>query len=136
MRTPWTSPAAHREFGREGLPGLADGTRIYASTFSRLFEFFKINTAIAYHYYCEYMNLNSWKTVTQLPPNTGMQRNVTKSATPYPSQTCHCDAYTLRTALGRIGVPDDIGGVVAFLCSEGGRWVNAQRLEASGGEFL
>jgi NAD(P)-dependent dehydrogenase (short-subunit alcohol dehydrogenase family) len=40
------------------------------------------------------------------------------------------------TALGRVGVPDDIGGVVAFLCSEDGRWVNAQRLEASGGMFL
>ncbi len=40
------------------------------------------------------------------------------------------------TALGRVGVPDDIGGVVAFLCSEAGRWVNAQRLEVSGGMFL
>jgi NAD(P)-dependent dehydrogenase (short-subunit alcohol dehydrogenase family) len=40
------------------------------------------------------------------------------------------------TALGRVGVPDDIGGVVAFLCSEEGRWVNGQRLEASGGIFL
>jgi NAD(P)-dependent dehydrogenase (short-subunit alcohol dehydrogenase family) len=41
-----------------------------------------------------------------------------------------------QTALGRVGMPDDIGGVVAFLCSEEGRWVNAQRLEASGGMFL
>ena len=41
-----------------------------------------------------------------------------------------------QTALGRVGVPDDIGGVVAFLCSKEGRWVNAQRLEASGGMFL
>jgi NAD(P)-dependent dehydrogenase (short-subunit alcohol dehydrogenase family) len=41
-----------------------------------------------------------------------------------------------QTSLGRVGVPDDIGGVVAFLCSEEGRWVNAQRLEASGGVFL
>ncbi|GEP45956.1 SDR family NAD(P)-dependent oxidoreductase [Brevifollis gellanilyticus] len=39
-------------------------------------------------------------------------------------------------ALGRVGVPDDIGGVVNFLCSEEGRWVNAQRVEASGGMFL
>ena len=39
-------------------------------------------------------------------------------------------------ALGRVGVPDDIGGVVAFLCSDAGRWVNGQRLEASGGMFL
>ena len=41
-----------------------------------------------------------------------------------------------QTALGRIGVTDDIGGVVAFLCSEEARWVNGQRLEVSGGIFL
>lgn len=40
------------------------------------------------------------------------------------------------TALGRVGVPDDIGGVVAFLCSEEGRWVNGQRIEVSGGIHL
>lgn len=37
------------------------------------------------------------------------------------------------TALGRAGLPDDIGGVVAFLCSEEARWVNGQRIEVSGG---
>ena len=37
------------------------------------------------------------------------------------------------TALGRPGVADDIGGVVAFLCTEDARWVNAQRIEVSGG---
>jgi NAD(P)-dependent dehydrogenase (short-subunit alcohol dehydrogenase family) len=41
-----------------------------------------------------------------------------------------------QTALGRVGLPDDIGGLVAFLCSEEGRWLNAQRIEASGGMFL
>ncbi|GAB3720693.1 SDR family NAD(P)-dependent oxidoreductase [Spirosoma lituiforme] len=40
------------------------------------------------------------------------------------------------TALGRVGLPDDIGGVVAFLCSEEARWINAQRIEVSGGMFL
>lgn len=40
------------------------------------------------------------------------------------------------TALGRVGLPDDIGGVVAFLCSEEGRWVNGQRIEVSGGMML
>lgn len=40
------------------------------------------------------------------------------------------------TALGRVGLPEDIGGVVAFLCSEAGRWVNAQRIEVSGGMNL
>lgn len=40
------------------------------------------------------------------------------------------------TALGRVGVPDDIGGVVAFLCTEEARWINAQRIEVSGGAML
>ncbi len=37
------------------------------------------------------------------------------------------------TALGRPGVAEDIGSVVAFLCTEEARWVNGQRIEASGG---
>lgn len=41
-----------------------------------------------------------------------------------------------QTALGRVGLPDDIGGVVAFLCTDDARWVNAQRIEVSGGQFL
>lgn len=40
------------------------------------------------------------------------------------------------TALGRPGVAEDIGGVVAFLCSEDSRWVNGQRIEVSGGMML
>jgi NAD(P)-dependent dehydrogenase (short-subunit alcohol dehydrogenase family) len=40
------------------------------------------------------------------------------------------------TALGRVGLPDDIGGVVAFLCTEDARWVNAQRIEVSGGQAI
>lgn len=41
-----------------------------------------------------------------------------------------------QTALGRVGVPDDIGGVIAALLSDDNRWINAQRIEASGGMFL
>lgn len=41
-----------------------------------------------------------------------------------------------QTALGRVGEAEDIGGIVAFLCSEDGRWINAQRIEASGGVFI
>ena len=41
-----------------------------------------------------------------------------------------------QTALGRAGVPDDIGGVIAALLSEDNRWINGQRIEASGGMFL
>jgi NAD(P)-dependent dehydrogenase (short-subunit alcohol dehydrogenase family) len=37
------------------------------------------------------------------------------------------------TALGRVGLPDDIGPMIASLLSEENRWVNAQRIEASGG---
>lgn len=40
------------------------------------------------------------------------------------------------TALGRVGLPDDIGGIVAFLCSDDGKWINGQRIEATGGIFL
>lgn len=40
------------------------------------------------------------------------------------------------TALGRTGLPDDIGGVVAFLCSEEAYWINAQRIEVSGGQAI
>jgi NAD(P)-dependent dehydrogenase (short-subunit alcohol dehydrogenase family) len=37
------------------------------------------------------------------------------------------------TALGRAGLPDDIGPMIASLLSEDNRWVNAQRIEVSGG---
>jgi NAD(P)-dependent dehydrogenase (short-subunit alcohol dehydrogenase family) len=40
------------------------------------------------------------------------------------------------TALGRVGKPEDIGGVVAFLCSKDAGWINAQRIEVSGGQNL
>jgi NAD(P)-dependent dehydrogenase (short-subunit alcohol dehydrogenase family) len=43
------------------------------------------------------------------------------------------DQLSSITALGRVGVPDDIGGVVAFLCSEEARWINGQRIEVAGG---
>ena len=41
-----------------------------------------------------------------------------------------------QTALGRVGLPDDIGGVFASLLSPDNRWINAQRIEASGGMFV
>lgn len=40
------------------------------------------------------------------------------------------------TALGRAGLPDDVGGVIAFLCTEDAKWVNGQRIEVSGGMVL
>lgn len=46
------------------------------------------------------------------------------------------DFIAAQTALGRAGVPDDIGGVIAALLSDDNRWLNAQRIEASGGMFV
>ncbi|OKA95916.1 short-chain dehydrogenase [Aeromonas salmonicida subsp. salmonicida] len=42
------------------------------------------------------------------------------------------DFIASQTALGRVGQPDDIGGLIAALLSDDNRWVNAQRIEASG----
>lgn len=40
------------------------------------------------------------------------------------------------TALGRVGLPDDVGGAVAALLSDDSQWVNGQRIEVAGGIFL
>lgn len=40
------------------------------------------------------------------------------------------------TALGRVGVPDDIGPMIASLLGEQNRWINAQRIEVSGGQAI
>lgn len=41
-----------------------------------------------------------------------------------------------QTALGRAGVPDDIGGFIAALLADDHRWISGQRIEVSGGMFL
>lgn len=38
-----------------------------------------------------------------------------------------------QSAFGRVGQADDIGSVVAFMCSEDSKWINGQRIETSGG---
>jgi NAD(P)-dependent dehydrogenase (short-subunit alcohol dehydrogenase family) len=40
------------------------------------------------------------------------------------------------TALGRVGVPDDIGPMVSSLLSDDNRWVTGQRIEVSGGQVI
>jgi NAD(P)-dependent dehydrogenase (short-subunit alcohol dehydrogenase family) len=42
-------------------------------------------------------------------------------------------ALSSMSPLGRVGAADDIGGVVAFLCTDEARWINGQRIEVSGG---
>jgi NAD(P)-dependent dehydrogenase (short-subunit alcohol dehydrogenase family) len=41
-----------------------------------------------------------------------------------------------QTALGRVGLPDDIGGAVAMILARESGWMNGQRIEASGGMLL
>jgi NAD(P)-dependent dehydrogenase (short-subunit alcohol dehydrogenase family) len=41
-----------------------------------------------------------------------------------------------QIALGRVGLPDDIGGAVASLLTDDNLWINGQRIEVSGGMFL
>ncbi|HGH5415802.1 TPA: SDR family oxidoreductase, partial [Citrobacter freundii] len=41
-----------------------------------------------------------------------------------------------QTALGRAGLPDDIGDAIAALLSDELAWMTAQRIEVSGGMFL
>lgn len=40
------------------------------------------------------------------------------------------------TALGRMGEPEDIADVIAFLASDEARWVTGQRIQVSGGQRL
>lgn len=44
--------------------------------------------------------------------------------------------FAQMTALGRVGLPDDIGPMVASLLGADNRWVTAQRIEVSGGQTI
>lgn len=44
--------------------------------------------------------------------------------------------FAAMTALGRVGVPDDIGPMIASLLRDDNRWVTAQRIEVSGGQTI
>jgi NAD(P)-dependent dehydrogenase (short-subunit alcohol dehydrogenase family) len=46
------------------------------------------------------------------------------------------DMIASSTSLGRVGLPDDIGGAVASLLADDSAWINGQRVEVSGGIFL
>jgi NAD(P)-dependent dehydrogenase (short-subunit alcohol dehydrogenase family) len=45
-------------------------------------------------------------------------------------------AFADMIALGRVGVPDDIGPMIASLLTADHRWINAQRIEVSGGQMI
>ncbi|WP_372394249.1 SDR family oxidoreductase [Azospirillum sp. HJ39] len=46
------------------------------------------------------------------------------------------EAFAAMTALGRVGLPDDIGPAVASLLGPENRWITAQRIEISGGQNI
>ncbi|WP_261171173.1 SDR family oxidoreductase, partial [Bordetella pertussis] len=46
------------------------------------------------------------------------------------------DALARDIALGRVGQPEDIADIVAFLASDQARWITGQRLDATGGQRL
>ena len=55
---------------------------------------------------------------------------------PAASNPVTAQAIAATTALRRVGQPDDIADLVAFLASDAARWVTAQRIDASGGQRL
>ena len=46
------------------------------------------------------------------------------------------DYIATQTTLGRVALPEDIGGAIALLLADESHWINAQRIEISGGMFL
>lgn len=46
------------------------------------------------------------------------------------------EAFAAMTALGRVGVPDDVGPAIASLLGPDNRWITAQRIEVSGGQNI
>jgi NAD(P)-dependent dehydrogenase (short-subunit alcohol dehydrogenase family) len=46
------------------------------------------------------------------------------------------EAFANMIALGRVGVPDDIGPAIASLLGPDNRWITAQRIEVSGGQNI
>ena len=46
------------------------------------------------------------------------------------------DTIASLTALGRVGLPDDIGDAISAILSDETGWITAQRIEASGGQSL
>lgn len=45
-------------------------------------------------------------------------------------------AIASQTALGRVGLPDDVGGAISMLLQPDNRWITGQRIEVSGGMFI
>lgn len=74
------------------------------------------------------------KGITVNAINPGLIR--TEGTTGMTADNSNVERFSQDTALGRIGEPEDIAGVVAFLANDNSKWVTAQTIEASGGYHL
>jgi NAD(P)-dependent dehydrogenase (short-subunit alcohol dehydrogenase family) len=74
------------------------------------------------------------KGITVNAVNPGLIRTEGTAGTTASNETVKY--FAENTALGRIGEPDDIAGVIAFLANDNARWITAQNIEASGGYHL
>ncbi len=74
------------------------------------------------------------KGITVNAVNPGLTR--TEGTAGFTSDAAAMKMFAEKTALGRIGEPNDIADVVAFLANDNARWVTAQVIEASGGYHL
>jgi 3-oxoacyl-[acyl-carrier protein] reductase len=74
------------------------------------------------------------KGITVNAVNPGLTR--TEGTAGFTTDNATVQMFADKTALGRLGEPQDIADVIAFLANDNSRWVTAQSIEASGGYHL
>ena len=74
------------------------------------------------------------KGITVNAVNPGLTR--TEGTAGFTTDNAAMQMFAEKTVLGRIGEPQDIADVIAFLANDNSRWVTAQSIEASGGYHL
>ncbi|WP_371525407.1 SDR family oxidoreductase [Streptomyces sp. NBC_01283] len=125
---------------RRALPVLRDGGRIITMSSVAARSAFPTQTSFA-------MTKGAIETMSMTLADELGPRGITVNAVaPGATRTATNEAafaapglaefITAGTALGRLGGPDDIADVVAFLASDEARWITGQVIDASGGLFL
>lgn len=82
-----------------------------------------------------------WGLTKALAKEFGPSGVTTNAISPGPIETEHADASMTahireqksRIPLGRLGTPDDIAALTAFLCSDAGGFINGQMIASNGG---
>ncbi|HEY3685966.1 MAG TPA: SDR family oxidoreductase [Streptosporangiaceae bacterium] len=122
---------------QRALPLLADGGRVITISSAA--------TRIALRDFAYAMTKGALEVMGRVLANTLGERGITaNTVAPGLTRTDMADwldadasaAISRVTALGRIGRPDDIADVVAFLASDDARWITGQVIDASGGLWL